>query len=150
MTIREVYIDIITSIDNKFTCLDSNDTPSVEDLFPLIGFKRNLFGIVGSSNHQLLLNIRSDQSVIPFLKVLFTSRFFNNLDFLYLSNDESSPVRKIRLKIPIAMAIQGLFFFQFLRLLTCNPLTFVKGFNGCRGSINFVVEGEALGVALGQ
>ena len=41
-----------TSINNKLTHLTSNGTSNMEDLLHLTRFKGNLFGMVGSSDHQ--------------------------------------------------------------------------------------------------
>jgi len=45
------HIGATTSIDDKLTHCASNGTSSVEDLLPLTRFKRNFFGMKGSSNH---------------------------------------------------------------------------------------------------
>jgi len=44
-------IGVTSFIDDEFAYFTSNGTTGVEDLLPLVRFKRKLFGMKGSSNH---------------------------------------------------------------------------------------------------
>jgi len=50
----------------------------------------------------------------------------------------------------IAIALKALLSFQHIRWLTSNPLTPIKGFDSCRGSVNLIVGGETLAGAFRQ
>ena len=113
-------------------------------LLPLARFKRNLFGVESFLNYQQYPNIWSDQSVILLFKLFFTIIFLNGLDFLYLSNGESSLIRIIRLEISIVMALEVLLSFQSLMRFTSNSLTLAKGSDRCRDYANLIEGGENL------
>jgi len=56
----------------------------------------------------------------------------------------SSQVRIIHLEVSISIALEALISLKPLRNFTSNPLTLVKGFNGCRGGVDLAIGEEIL------
>ena len=67
-----------------------------------------------SPNHQEFSYIWGDQSLILILYLLFTSSFFNSLNFFYFSNGEGPSIRTICLEVSITMAFETRFTLQSL------------------------------------
>ena len=133
-------------INNEITHLASNSALGMENLLNLAWLTWSLLDMKFSLNHQEVTHIQSEQTFISILYFLFTSGFFNSLNFFYLSNDKSPSIRTIRFEVSITMSFETLFTRQSPYWFTSNLFTLVKSFDGCRGSDSFVGGGVTLGV----
>jgi len=101
---------------------------------------KQLLGLEFSSNYQEFIYIQSDQSLILIFEFLLTSCFLNSLHFF--SSGESSSIGTMCLEVPVTIAFKAPFTLQCLWWLTSNLFTFLKSFDECSGSVNFVVGGS--------